>query len=155
VQLLVSVLAVSTLSASIAGAAERDALEAAEQLEETIVIEHPPLLVYFRHATPSPSRIARQALRDFCRERAPMHAVSAASPKEGPANEYFCTGAKPKLLMGVNYRDEFNKTVYACRAEMDLHYTAYPLYWEDVFNDSHRCARIEYDYETRHYRVTQ
>ena len=148
-------MAVAMSGVSLVDAAEPNASEPAEQLEETIVSEHPPLLVYFRHATPSLIRIARLALRTSCRERASPPVASNTSPEDGPAFDHFCSGAKPTILMGVNYRDEFNKTLYACRTEMDLHYIAYPLYWGNVFNDPRWCARIEYDHEARHYSVTQ
>ena len=153
-QLYARVFAAAMLTVSIVEAAEHSAPEALEQSEEIMVSEHPPVLVYYRSATRSPSRIARQALRAYCRERATQMEASSADPEKRPAIALFCSGDRFTILMGVNYRDEFNKTLYVCRAELDLHYVAYSLYWRDTFGDTHWCARVEYDYEGRRYRVT-
>ena len=148
-------LAVAMMSVTVANAADPGALQAAEESEEIQVSEHPPRLVYFRSALPVPSRIARKALARFCRERASPSARNSANLEDGSAIAYFCSGRKPAILMGVDFRDEFNKTLYACRSELDLNYIAYPIYWAETFNDSHWCARIEYDYGAQYYRVTQ
>ena len=143
------------LTISIVEAAEHNTSEADDQSQEIMVSEHPPRLVYYRSATPSSSRIARRALKTYCRNQATQSKTSAADPEKGPAIAHFCSGARSIILMGVNYRDEFNRTLYACRVELDLHYVAYPLYWRDTFNDAHWCARVEYDYDHRRYRVTE
>ena len=120
-------LALAMFSASIVDAADQNAPANSEQSEEIMVSEHPPLIVYFRHATPSRIRVARKALRTYCHERAPqVKKANPADPEEGPAIAHLC-GSKPTILMGVNFRDEFNRKLYACRAEMDLHYVVYPL----------------------------
>lgn len=147
------VLVLAMLSASISNVSGHAATKAEEESEEIMVSEHPPQLVYFRHATRSPTRIARRALRIFCREQASQHTASASDPDEGPAIAYLCGGGKATILMGVNHRDEFNRTLYACRADMDFHYVVYPLYWRDVLYDPQWCARIGYDSETQNYRV--
>lgn len=149
------ILAAALLSASMAHAADGDTSNDSVQSEEIMVSEHPPRLVYFRHATSSPSRIARKAIRAFCLERPSRQDTATADPDKGPAVARFCGGAEPIILMGLDFRDEFNRTLYACRGEMDLHYVAYPLYWRDVFEDRHWCARVEYDGESRRYRVAE
>jgi hypothetical protein len=154
-QLYARIFAAAMLAISSVEAAEHSASEAADESEEIMVSEHPPVLVYYRSATRSPSRIARQALRTYCRERASQKDASGADPEKRPAIAHFCMGARSTILMGVNYRDEFNKTLYVCRADLDLRYVAYPLYWRDTFGDTHWCARVEYDHEGRRYRVTE
>ena len=139
---------------SIVEAAEHNTSEADDQLQEIMVSEHPPSLVYYRSATPSLSRIARQALKTYCRKQATQSKASTSDPEMNPAIAHFCNGGRSTIVMGVNYRDEFNRTLYACRIELDLHYVAYPLYWHDTFSDAHKCARVEYDYDRRRYRVT-
>jgi hypothetical protein len=154
-QLYAGIFATAMLAVSIADAAEHSASKALDQSEEIMVSEHPPVLVYYRSAKRSPTRIARQALRTYCREHASLEEASSADPEKRPAIAYLCMGARSTILMGVNYRDEFNKTLYICRADLDLHYVAYSLYWRDTFGDAYRCARVEYDYEGRRYRVTE
>jgi hypothetical protein len=143
------------LTASIAEAAEHKTSEALDQSERIMVSEHPPRLVYYKSATRSPSRIARQAIRTYCRQQASQNAASTAGPEKGPAIAHFCSGARSTILMGVNYRNEFNKTLYACREELGLHYVANPLYWRDTFENAHWCARVEYDFEAGSYSVTE
>jgi hypothetical protein len=130
--------------------------EPATQAEEYIhVSEHPPWLVYFRHAARTQGRIARQALSSFCQERAVKSKADSSTAVDDSALARICAGAKPIIIVGVNHRDEFNRALFACRPDTDLHYAVYPLYWREVFYDSQWCTRIGFDSDLGQYRVTE